>query len=254
MKAAWYEKQGPAREILTVGEMPDPVPGAGEVRIRLAASGINPGDIKKRQDSFGYGMAYPRVIPHRDGAGQVDQVGTGVSPEWIGRPVWCYGAQSYRPFGGVHRVACRSSRSAAGQRLQGAGRMPWHTRHYGPPRRPRCRAGRRTHGLGARSGPLRRNVRRPVGAFRGSQRHRTIRSSAEETAARGAGAHEILRTDQEFSGRVRTLGLEGVDHIVEVAFGVNIEADQGRRGSPVSVYPSASRIQVGTKHFKEAWR
>jgi NADPH2:quinone reductase len=99
MRAAWYEKQGLAREVLVVSEMPDPNPGAGEVRIRIAASGINPGDIKKRQDAFGYGMPYPRVIPHSDGAGQVDQVGEGVSSEWVGRAVWCYGAQSYRPFG-----------------------------------------------------------------------------------------------------------------------------------------------------------
>jgi NADPH:quinone reductase-like Zn-dependent oxidoreductase len=75
MRAAWYEKQGPAREVLGVGEMPDPYPVAGEVRIRIAASGINPGDIKKREDAFGYGMPYPRVIPHSDGAGRVDQVG-----------------------------------------------------------------------------------------------------------------------------------------------------------------------------------
>ena len=54
MRAAWYEKQGPARQVLTVGEMPDPHPAAGEVRIRIAASGINPGDIKKRQDAFGH--------------------------------------------------------------------------------------------------------------------------------------------------------------------------------------------------------
>jgi NADPH:quinone reductase len=46
MKAAWYEKQGSARDVLVVGEMPDPIPAAGEVRIRIAASGINPGDIK----------------------------------------------------------------------------------------------------------------------------------------------------------------------------------------------------------------
>ena len=99
MKAAWYEKQGPARDVLVVGEMPDPVPAAGEVRIRVAASGINPGDVKKREDTFGTGMAFPRIIPHSDGAGRVDQLGAGVSPEWMGRSVWCYGAQSYRPFG-----------------------------------------------------------------------------------------------------------------------------------------------------------
>src|ERR1700741_2857794 len=99
MKAAWYEKQGPARDVLVVGEMPDPTPGAGEVRIRVAASGINPGDVKKRQDTFGIGMGYPRVIPHSGGAGRVDQLGGGVSSEWVGRSVLCYGAQSYRPFG-----------------------------------------------------------------------------------------------------------------------------------------------------------
>jgi NADPH:quinone reductase len=77
MRAAWYEKQGPAKEVLVVGEVPDPHPAAGEVRIRVAASGINPGDIKKRQDSFGYGMHYPRVIPHSDGAGQVDRERSG---------------------------------------------------------------------------------------------------------------------------------------------------------------------------------
>src|SRR5438552_875053 len=60
----------------------------------------NPGDVKKRQDAFGYGMPYPRVIPHSDGAGQVDHLGHGgVSSDWLGRRVWCYATQSYRPFG-----------------------------------------------------------------------------------------------------------------------------------------------------------
>ena len=99
MKAAWYEKQGAARDVLTVGEMDEPQPLAGEVRIRVAVSGVNPGDVKKRQDAFGVGMPYPRVIPHSDGVGTVDLVGERVSQEWIGRRVWCYGAQSYRPFG-----------------------------------------------------------------------------------------------------------------------------------------------------------
>jgi len=99
MKAAWYEKQGAARDVLTVGEMGEPRPRTGEVRIRVAASGVNPGDVKKRENAFGVGMPYPRVIPHSDGAGTVDAVGKGVSEEWIGRRVWCYGAQSYRPFG-----------------------------------------------------------------------------------------------------------------------------------------------------------
>jgi len=99
MKAAWYEKQGAARDVLVVGEMDDPEPGNGEVRIRVAASGVNPGDVKKREDAFSVGMPYPRIIPHSDGAGTVDRVGASVSQEWVGQRVWCYGAQSYRPFG-----------------------------------------------------------------------------------------------------------------------------------------------------------
>src|SRR3954471_11104985 len=59
MRAAWYEQQGPARDVLKVGTMTNPTPGAGEVRIRIAASGINPGDIKKRENAFGYGMPFP---------------------------------------------------------------------------------------------------------------------------------------------------------------------------------------------------
>ena len=99
MDAAWYERQGPARDVLVVGEMPDPEPGPGEVRIRVVGSGINPGDVKKRRAVFGLGMAYPRVIPHSDGAGTIDRVGEGVSASRVGERVWCYGAQSYRSFG-----------------------------------------------------------------------------------------------------------------------------------------------------------
>jgi NADPH2:quinone reductase len=84
MKAAWYEKQGAARDVLVIGEMEDPHPSAGEVRIRVAFSGVNPGDVKKREDAFGVGMPFPCVIPHSDGSGTVDAVGDGVSQEWVG--------------------------------------------------------------------------------------------------------------------------------------------------------------------------
>lgn len=99
MRAAWYEHKGSPAESLVVGEMPDPVPGPGELRIALSVSGLNPGDVKKRGGWQGSPMIYPRVIPHSDGAGIVDAVGPGVSQARIGERVWCYGAQSYRPFG-----------------------------------------------------------------------------------------------------------------------------------------------------------
>ena len=56
MLAAWYERAGPASEVLQVGDMLDPEPSDGEVRIRLTRSGVNPGDVKKRGDWVSLGM------------------------------------------------------------------------------------------------------------------------------------------------------------------------------------------------------
>jgi NADPH2:quinone reductase len=64
--------------------METPLPIAGEVRVRLGASGISPGDVKKRKDAFGVGMPYPRIIPHSDGAGTIDAAGPGVPTTWVG--------------------------------------------------------------------------------------------------------------------------------------------------------------------------
>ena len=99
MRAVWYEQQGPAGDVLQAGELPDPEPGPGEVRVLLRYSGVNPGDTKKRRGWLGSTMAFPRVVPHSDGSGVLDEVGDGVAPSRIGRRVWVYGAQSYRPLG-----------------------------------------------------------------------------------------------------------------------------------------------------------
>jgi NADPH:quinone reductase len=104
--AAWYDRQGPAAEVLQVGEMPNPEPGPGEVRVRLSLSGINPGDTKKRSAWHGSSMSFPRIIPHSDGAGVIDAVGEGVQSNRIGQRVWTYGAQSYRPFGTAAQLTC----------------------------------------------------------------------------------------------------------------------------------------------------
>ncbi|MFD3309732.1 NADPH:quinone reductase [Streptomyces sp. NPDC058694] len=99
MLASWYDRQGPAADVLHVGELPDPEPGPGDVRVRVSVSGINPGDTKKRRGWLGSSMPYPRVIPHSDSAGVIDKVGDGVDARRVGQRVWTYGAQSYRPFG-----------------------------------------------------------------------------------------------------------------------------------------------------------
>jgi NADPH2:quinone reductase len=245
MKAAWYEKQGTAREVLVVGEMPDPIPAAGEVRIRIAASGVNPGDIKKRENAFGVGMAYPRVIPHSDGAGRVDQLGAGVSSEWMGRSVWCYGAQSYRPFGTaaeftavpVDQVA-RLPESAPMEQGACLG-IPGITAH------------RAVHVAGSVNGRtvLVQGAAGSVGVcavqlarFAGARVIGTVRSSADEATTKTAGAHEVLISDKDLVSRVKALAPDGIDHIVEVAFGANIETDVEflKQGGSIASYATDS--------------
>jgi NADPH:quinone reductase len=228
MKAAWYEKQGPAREVLVVGEMPDPTPAPGEVRVRIAASGINPGDIKKRQDAFGYGMPYPRVIPHSDGAGRVDRVGEGVSREWVGRSVWCYGAQSYRPFGTaaeftvvpVEQVVPLPANVSPDQGACLG--IPGITAHRavhvaGPVESGTVLVQGAAGSVGLCAVQLaRRAGARVIG---------TVMSSSEQEIASQAGAHEVVLNDHESSARLKRLAPDGIDHIVEVAFGANVQSD-----------------------------
>lgn len=241
MRAAWYEKQGPAREVLTVGEMPDPHPGAGEMRIRIAASGVNPGDIKKREDAFGYGMAYPRVIPHSDGAGVVDDVGERVPRDWIGQRVWCYGAQSYRPFGTAAEftvvpltlvVPLADGLSYEQGACLG---IPGITAH------------RAVHVAGPVEGRtvLVQGAAGAVGSCAvqfgrraGARVIATCRTEAQREIALAAGADEVVLDGTGLAKQVRALAPDGVDHIVEVAFGTNVwrDIEMLAVGGSISVY------------------
>jgi len=98
MRAAYYERNGSAAEVLRVGEIDTPRPGPGEVRVRLRTSGINPSDVKSRA-GVTRKIAFPRVIPHSDGAGEIDVVGEGVPPSRIGERVWVWNGQWKRAFG-----------------------------------------------------------------------------------------------------------------------------------------------------------
>jgi NADPH2:quinone reductase len=208
--------------------MPDPIPAAGEVRVRIAASGINPGDIKKRENAFGYGMPYPRVIPHSDGAGRVDRLGTGLSPEWMGRSVWCYGAQSYRPFG----TAAEFTVVPVDQVVPLPGNVSMEQGAcLGIPG---ITAHRAVHAAGPVNGRtvLVQGATGSVGLcavqlarLSGARVIGTVRQSSDEGTARNAGAHDVVLSGKELITRVRAVAPEGVDHIVEVAFAANIEAD-----------------------------
>jgi len=98
VKAALYDRYGPAREVLRVEDVERPEPGPGEVRVRVQFSGVNPTDWKSRSG------ATPRPIdgfqiPHHDGAGVIDAVGAGVEPGRVGQRVWLWMAAAGRRWG-----------------------------------------------------------------------------------------------------------------------------------------------------------
>lgn len=98
MRAAFYERNGTARDVLQVGEVETPRAGPGEVRVKLATSGVNPSDVKSRQGTTRK-IAFDRVIPQSDGAGVIDEVGDGVEKSRIGERVWVWNGQWKRAFG-----------------------------------------------------------------------------------------------------------------------------------------------------------
>ncbi len=113
MKAAFYERKGPAREVLVIGDVPDPVPAEGEVLVEMRASGINPSDTKGRAGARGNdAMPYPIIIPHQDGAGVIAAVGPGVSPDRIGERVWLFEAQLGRAGGTAAQYSTIASANA----------------------------------------------------------------------------------------------------------------------------------------------
>lgn len=99
MRAASYSRTGPAHEVLTVAELPRPEPGPGEVRVRIAWSGINPSDTKSRAGTRSSVLPFPRITPHSDGSGLIDAVGEGVAARRLGERVWLWNAAWGRPDG-----------------------------------------------------------------------------------------------------------------------------------------------------------
>src|SRR5438067_13329140 len=99
MRAAYYGRSGRDEEVLIIGELPDPLPGRGEVRVKLQWSGVNPSDVKARAGARAPTLPYPRIVPHSDGMGVIDAVGEGVDRSRIGERAWTWNAAWERPYG-----------------------------------------------------------------------------------------------------------------------------------------------------------
>lgn len=227
MRAAIYEKTGAARDVISVVELPDPQAGPGEVRIRLQCSGVNPSDVKSRAGVRP--MAFPRVIPHSDGAGVVDQVGEGVERSRLGERVWTWNAAWKRPNGTAAEYIVLPAVQAV--RLPDDVDMPAGA-CLGIPALTALHAvllgggveGQRVlipGGAGA-VGHYAVQMARLLGA---RQVLATVSGDEKAALAKQAGADTVVnyRTGNVAARIMDATGGEGVDRIVEVDFAANIE-------------------------------
>ena len=245
MRAAWYQRNGAAAEVLVVGDLPDPLPAAGEVRVRLYASGVNPSDVKARAGNRK--VRWDRIIPDSDGAGVIDAVGAGVDGARIGERVWIYNGQWDRPHGTSAQYIALPAELAvplsdALSYEEGACLgIPVMTAH-------RCLfadgpiAGKTvlvTGGAGVVG-----HYAIQLAKWAGARVVTTVSSAAKAAHARAAGADVVInyRADPVVERVLDTVG--GVDHIVEVDFGANlpITARILRQHGVVASYASAREL------------
>jgi NADPH:quinone reductase len=227
MKAVWYERTGPAADVLTYGDMPAPMAGPGEVRIRLEASGVNPADVGRRGGGY-RAMEFPRVIPNSDGAGLIDQVGDGVTRLSVGQRVWLFnGQRNGRAFGTAaeyialaeHLVMPLPDRLsfAAGATLGIPCMTAWSCLFGDGPI-----AGQTvlvTGGTGA-VGPYAVQLAK----WGGARVIATVSSAMKAEQARLAGADLVInyRNEDVVAKALAFTGQHGVDRVVDVDFGGNI--------------------------------
>ncbi|HUF55873.1 MAG TPA: NADPH:quinone reductase [Thermohalobaculum sp.] len=246
MKAVWYEGFGPAAEVLQAGEMPTPEPGPGEVLVRLHASGVNPSDVKLRAGARpGATMAFPRIVPHSDGAGVIEAVGEGVDPAREGERVWIWNGQWRRAHGtAAEYIALPASQAvrlpegtsfAEGACLGIPALTAWYgVLGDGP-------VEGQTVLVSGGAGTVGRyavQIARASGAT-----VITTVSSPEKAAHAGEADHILNYREEQVAPKVMELtGGRGVERIVEVDFGANQKISQEiiAEGGTIAAYASAA--------------
>jgi len=231
MQAATYTRTGPAREVLTVTEVTTPAAGPGEVRVRLSWSGVNPSDVKTRAGVRNPTLPFPRIIPHSDGAGVIDQVGEGVDAGRIGQRVWTWNAAWGRADGtAAQYITLPAAQAVAlpdgipdevGACLGIPALTAWQAVYVDG-----GVAGKRVlvaGGAGA-VGNYAVQMAKRAGA---AQVIATVSSAEKAVLARDAGADVVLnyRTEDLVSAVMAATDGAGVDRIIEVDFGANVGQD-----------------------------
>jgi len=254
MRAAIYTRTGAAREVLSIVERPRPEPRAGEVLVRIVASGVNPSDVKKRA---GWRSTKPldhEVTPHSDGAGVIEAVGAGVSDDWVGRRVWIYNAQGGASYGAADSPECGTAAEYAALPLPFVVPLPDNvsfevgaclgvpasTAHYAVFADGDVEG--RTVLVQGGAGAV-GELAVQFAADGGATVIATVSSAEKAEVARRAGAaHVIDRHATDVAKAVRAIVPDGVDRIVEVDFGANaaIDAAALKRGGIVASYSSPS--------------
>lgn len=226
MLAALYRRAG-GSDVLSVEDVDTPQPGPGEVRVRLRVAGVNPTDYKRRSttepdDDF--------QIPGQDGAGDIDAVGDGVHLARIGERVWVwFAARPGRRYGTAAQFTVLPSRQAVrlpdtstyddGAGLGVPAMTAWHCLYADGPLdgRPVLVAG----GAGAVGNAAVALARRG-----GATVIATASGPDKAALARAAGAHAVVNyREPDAANQIRAYASNGVDRIVEVALGANLELD-----------------------------
>lgn len=248
MLAAFYTRTGPARDVLNVGEIETPVAGTGEVRVKLACSGVNPSDVKSRGGVRSRELPFPRIVPHSDGAGVIDAVGAGVPPQRVGERVWVWNAAWGRPMGTAAQYVVLPAAQAvplpaatgfdAGACLGIPALTAWHAVH--------CNGGvdGRTVLVAGGAGAV-GNYAVQFARLDGAARIIATVSSDEKAAlARAAGADVTINyRSEDVSQRCLELTAgAGVDRIVELDLAANLKIDLAaiRKDGEITVYGSGA--------------
>jgi NADPH2:quinone reductase len=257
MNAVWFEKKGPARDVLVHGEMDAPVAAAGEVLVRVRVSGVNPTDTKTRGGWLGMtAMPMPRMITGQDGAGVIEAVGPGVPATRIRERVWVYEAYLGRAFGTLAELVAVPARNAV--RLPDA--IDFETgASLGVPALTAHRClfmdgsihGRTVLVQGGGGGVGQAAIL--LANWAGARVLTTVSRDAQAEAARAAGAHAVInRKTQNVVEEVKQLTHgRGVDRIIEVAFDENVQTDANilAVGGAIATYSAGPTPQTPIPFF-----
>jgi NADPH2:quinone reductase len=236
MKAIIYRDNGGA-DVLELVDREVPAPAPGEVRVRVAVSGVNPTDWKTRSGATNP-KQFAEVVPHLDGAGTIDAVGDGVDPGRVGQRVWVFMAAAGRATGTAAEFTVVPADQAvplpdaAGFDLGASLGVPALTAHRaltvaedGPRRlRPGALDGRIVLVAGGAGAVGHAAIQ--LARWAGATVITTISSPEKARLAMAAGAHHTINYRDGAAGEeIRAIAPGGVDIIAEVALGANLALD-----------------------------